>query len=177
MKIAKVLPLYKNGEKHLFTNYRPVSLLSQFSKILEKLFAFRLDKFIDKYQILNDSQYGFRCKNSTSLALLELIEELTNTIDNKESTIGVFIDLKKAFDTIDHSLLLQKIENYGIRGKALTWVKSYLNNRQQYVYFNDTKSDILNISCGIPQGSILGPKFFILYGSGHTKWGQKRRKG
>ena len=73
MKIAKVLPLYKNGEKHLFTNYRPVSLLSQFSKILEKLFAFRLDKFIDKYQILNDSQYGFRCKNSTSLALLELI--------------------------------------------------------------------------------------------------------
>ena len=71
--------------------------------------------------------------------------------------------MKKAFDTIDHSLLLKKIENYGIRGKALTWVKSYLNNRQQYVYFNDTKSDILNISCGVPQGSILGPKFFILY--------------
>ena len=81
--------------------------------------------------------------------MLELIEELTNTIDNKESTIGVFIDLKKAFDTIDHSLLLKKIENYGIRGKALNWVKSYLNNRQQYVYFNDTKSDVLNISCGV----------------------------
>ena len=95
-------------EKHLFTNYRPVSLFTQFSKILEKLFAFRLDTFIDKYQILNDSQYGFRSKNSTSLALLELIEELTNKIDNKESTIGVFIDLKKAFNTIDHSLLLKK---------------------------------------------------------------------
>ena len=163
MKVAKVIPLYKSGEKNVFTNYRPVSLLPQFSKILEKLFNNRLDNFVEKYNLLNESQYGFRNNRSTSLALLELIEDITTSLDNKKSTIGVFIDLKKAFDTIDHNLLLQKLEHFGIRGITYEWIKSYLSNRTQYVQIDDVKSDLLNVICGVPQGSILGPKLFILY--------------
>ena len=113
MKIARVIPLYKAGEKDLFTNYRPVSLLPQFSKIL---FYSRLDKFISKHDILSNSQYGFRQNMSTNLALLELVEELTSLIDKKNKTIGVFIDLKKAFDTIDHDILLKKLDRYEVRG-------------------------------------------------------------
>ena len=107
MKLTKVLPLFKSGPKDEFTNYRPVSLLSQFSKILEKLYADKLDKFISTFKISNNSQYGFRSNCSTSMALMELLEEITNSIDNKKSTIGVFIDLKKAFDTINHGILIK----------------------------------------------------------------------
>ena len=116
MKIARVIPLYKAGEKDLFTNYRPVSLLPQFSKILEKIYYSRLDKFVSKHDILSNSQNGFRQNMSTNLALLELVEELTSSIDKKNKTIGVFIDLKKAFDTIDHYILLKKLDSYGVRG-------------------------------------------------------------
>ena len=127
MKLAKVIPLFKSGDKGSFNNYRPVSLLSQFSKIIEKLFDVRLQSFIDKHDLLSNSQYGFRSKCSTSLALMELVEEISSSLDKKNVTIGVFIDLKKAFDTIDHNLLLNKLEHYGIRGLANDWVKSYLN--------------------------------------------------
>ena len=158
MKLAKVIPLYKTGKQNAFTNYRPVSLLPQFSKILEKLFSEQLDVFIEKQNILCESQYGFRSNRSTSMALLELIEEITSAVDNKKCTIGVFIDLKKAFDTIDHRLLLTKLEHYGIRGVAYDWIKSY-----QYVSVNSCNSEAMNVVCGVPQGSILGPKLFILY--------------
>lgn len=126
MKIAKVMPLYKDGSKNIFTNYRPVSLLPQFSKILEKVFSKRLEKFIDKCGILNESQYGFREKRSTSMAILEAVEEIINSLDKKKITVGIFIDLKKAFDTINHSILLNKLEKYGIRGVAWNWMHSYL---------------------------------------------------
>ena len=108
MKTAKVIPLFKSGEKTNFTNYRPVSLLPQFSKVLEKLFCSRFTKFIERNNVLSDNQYGFRSKHSTSLALINLVEELTDSMDNKNITVGIFIDLKKAFDTIDHELLLKK---------------------------------------------------------------------
>ena len=140
-----------------------MSLLSQFSKILEKLFDSRLQSFIDKNYILNNSQYGFRANCSTSYALVELIEELSSSLDRNKVTVGVFIDLKKAFDTIDHSLLLRKLERYGIRGKANDWVKSYLHHRKQFVQVDEHQSNLLNIVCGVPQGSVLGPKLFILY--------------
>ena len=157
MKTAKVIPLFKSGEKSYFTNYRPASLLPQFSKVLEKLFCSRFTKFIERNEILSDNQYGFRSKHSTSLALIDLVEELTNSIDNKSIAIGIFIDLKKAFDTIDHDLLLKKLEHYGIRGVAHNWLSSYISNRKQFVSYNDTVSNMLKITCGVPQGSILGP--------------------
>ena len=163
MKVAKVVPLFKSGQNNIFTNYRPVSLLPQFSKILEKLFNKRLDKFLNKYNILSESQYGFRENRSTSLALMELIEDLTQALDDRMHTIGVFIDLKKAFDTIDHKILLNKLYHYGLRGKANDWIKSYLEHRKQYVKIENVESDYMDVVCGVPQGSILGPKLFILY--------------
>lgn len=163
MKIAKVIPLYKSGNKHHFTNYRPVSLLPQFSKILEKLFNNRLEKFIDKHKLLTESQYGFRSSRSTSLALLDSIECITNSIDKKQYVAGLFIDLSKAFDTIDHDILIRKLERYGVRGVALDWVRSYLGDRKQFVKLNGGCSLCMDIACGVPQGSVLGPKFFNLY--------------
>lgn len=163
MKVAKVIPLYKTGDKHLFTNYRPVSILPQFSKILEKLFTERLDNFIETHKLLDESQYGFRTNRSTSLALMELIEEITNCIDTKKYVLGIFIDLKKAFDTINHDILIHKLERYGIRGVGLNWVSSYLRSRKQFVEIGDQKSVCMDITCGVPQGSVLGPKLFIMY--------------
>ena len=100
---------------------------------------------------------------STSLAIIELVEEITNSLDNHESTVGVFIDLKKAFDTVDHGILIEKLYHYGIRGIANKWIGSYLMNRYQYVNINGTNSDYMNVLCGVPHGSILGPILFILY--------------
>ena len=147
MKLAKVIPLFKSGDKCCFNNYRPVSLFPQFSKISEKVFTNRLDKFIENYCLLNESQYGFRSNRSTSIALLELIEEITTSLDNKKATVGVFINLKKAFDTIDHNLLLQKLEHYGICGISYDSIKSYFYNRRQYVQINDVKSDLMSVVC------------------------------
>ena len=162
-KIAKVIPVFKSGIKENCSNYRPISLLPQFSKILEKLFNSRLSAFLDKNNIINPSQYGFRENMSTSYALTELINEITSSLNNKMYSIGVFIDLKKAFDTVDHKLLCEKMYFYGIRGVAHNWITSYISNRSQFVCYDEFHSDLLNISCGVPQGSILGPKLFILY--------------
>ena len=140
-----------------------MSILPQFSKILEKIFNNRLDNFIEKHKILTDSQYGFRRNRSTSLALIELIEKITESLDSKKTTVGVFIDLKKAFDTIDHQLLIKKLYFYGVRGTGLNWIESYLTNRQQYVQLGDVNSELLKVLCGVPQGSILGPNLFIIY--------------
>ena len=118
LKIAKVVPLFKSGDKHNFTNYRPVAILPQFFKILEKIFYNRLIFFTDKHETISQCQYGFRNERSTSLALIDLIEQITNAIENKKHTIGICIDLAKAFDTINHDLILNKLEHYGIRGIA-----------------------------------------------------------
>ena len=122
MKVGKVIPLYKAGDRNVFSNYRPISLLSQFSKILEKLFNEKLDKFIDKCNLLNDCQYGFRNKMCTTHALINLVEEISSSLDAKKFSIGVFIDLKKAFDTVNHALLIDKLEFYGVRGPAKMWL-------------------------------------------------------
>ena len=138
-------------------------LLSQFSKILEKIFHNRMMSFIEEKNILYESQYGFRKNMSTSLAILELVENITTSIDDCKSTVGIFIDLKKDFDTVDHDILIKKLDHYGIRGVANKWICSYLMNRSQYVCINDTRSECMNVTCGVPQGSILGPALFILY--------------
>uniref|UniRef100_A0A8C8DB19 Reverse transcriptase domain-containing protein n=1 Tax=Oryzias sinensis TaxID=183150 RepID=A0A8C8DB19_9TELE len=163
MKLAKVIPLYKTGNKHHFTNYRPISLLPQLSKILEKLFECRLDAFMENHKLLSDSQYGFRANRSTSLAIIDFIEQITNAIDQKRYVAGIFIDLKKAFDTINHDILLNKLQRYSIRGIVLDWIRSNLSMRKQFVKLGDVCSTCLDIACGVPQGSVLGPKLFILY--------------
>ena len=163
MKKAKVIHLFKGGDQQEVSNYRPVSILPQFSKILEKIFYNRLVKFISKNNVIYESQYGFRQKHSTNLALMEMIENISTSFDKNMLTTGIFIDLKKAFDTINHSILLQKLTMYGVRGISFDWLTSYLSNRSQYVLYNKTESEDKPISCGIPQGSILGPILFILY--------------
>lgn len=169
MKIAKVIPLYKSGNKHHFTNYRPVSLLPQFSTILEKLFNNRLEEFIDKHKLLTESQYRFRSSRSTSLGLLDSTEYITNSIDKKQHVAGLFLDLRKAFDTIGHDILIRKLERCGVRGVVLNWVLSYLRDRKQFVKLNGCCSLCMDIACGVPQGSVFGPKFFNLYINGICK--------
>ena len=162
-KIAEVIPIHKKGSTEDTNNYRPISLLSIFSKIMEKLMATRLRDYLDLLSIIYPKQFGFRPGFSTSHSLVDITETIRGTLEKKKYGCGIFIDLKKAFDTVNHKILLQKLEHYGIRGNTLLWFKSYLTNRKQYVNLNGTKSDTKEITCGVPQGSVLGPLLFLLY--------------
>lgn len=163
VKVAKVIPIFKSGDKRDTHNYRPISNLPCFSKILERLVYNRLSNFILNFNLLYEKQFGFRPNYSTDMALIQLVDELTEAACNKLYTGGVFIDLLKAFDTIDHGSLLAKLEYYGIRGVALQWFPSYLNNHQQYTSVNNCSSSRKPIAHGVPQGSILEPFLFLLY--------------
>ena len=160
MKLSKIIPIFKSGSNVEFNNYIPISLLCQFSKILEKLYNKRLEKCIDKNNILSTSRYGFRTNMSTSHALIDLVEEIRTSLDKKKYTLGVFIDLKKAFDTVNHSVLIEKLNHYGI-SVTENCIKSYLFGRKQFVNIGECSSDLIQISCGVPHGSVLGPKLFI----------------
>ena len=116
----------------------------------------------EQYNILYRCQFGFRKNYSTNHNLIHLISRISSAIDQRETTVGVFLDLSKAFDTVDHQILFTKLEHYGIRDVALQWIKSYFSCRQQFVQINETCSSMQTIKCGVPQGSILGPLFFIL---------------
>ena len=163
MKIAKVIPLFKKGDKLDPSNYRPISLLSTLSKILEKIIFKRTINFFNKHTVFTNSQFGFRQKHSTIHALLNFIDKVAHAIDNHSHLIGIFLDFSKAFDTINHNILLHKLSHYGIRGKALEWFRNYLSSRKQYVSLNDHNSTLKDIKCGVPQGSLLGPLLFIVY--------------
>ena len=163
MKIARVIPVFKSDDQSLFTNYRPVSVLPSFSKFLERIIYNRLVHYLQSFNILCDNQYGFRKDHSTSLAIIDLYDKISTAFDQGEFAIGLFLDLSKAFDTVDHAILFDKLEYYGIRGLALDWIKNYFSNRTQYVEFNGKSSVRSKISCGVPQGSILGPLFFLIY--------------
>ena len=163
LKISKVIPIHKSGATCNLNNYRPISLLSIFDKIMEKVMHKRLYDFLQKHNILFQNQFGFRKNNSTTSALLQITEKIKESIDNKKYGCGSFIDLSKAFDTVNHEILLRKLEHYGIRGVVLDWFNSYLSNRKQYVYLNGESSQLENITCGVPQGSILGPLLFLIY--------------
>jgi len=163
LKIAKVIPIFKKGTRTSVNNYRPISILSSINKIFEKILYSRLINYIDKFQILYKYQYGFRKNHSTDRALIELVDQIRFSIDNNQVTCGIFVDLSKAFDTVNHEILLGKLEHYGIRGKALELFKSYLSERKQYVQINNCKSQTRSISCGVPQGSVLGPLLFLIF--------------
>ena len=162
-KKAKVIPLHKQLEKILVDNYRPISLLNCFSKLFERLIHKQVISFLHKHALLYQYQFGFREKHSTTLALIEIIDGIKNNIDKGDTTIGTYLDLKKAFDTVNHPILFKKLEHYGIRGMALAFFQSYLRNRKQYVSCNNTTSFISTTEYGVPQGSVLGPLLFIIY--------------
>ena len=161
--VAVVSPLYKAKDPMIVSNYRPISLLSSFSKILEKLMSNSLLDFLNKCDILNKYQFGFRNNHSTYMALIILLENLNNALDKGECSIGIFLDFQRAFDTVNHDILLDKLYHYGIRGPAYDWFSSYLNERYQGVVYNGCESEYTYIQCGVPQGSILGPLLFLIH--------------
>ena len=160
LKVSQFTPVYKRGDATDPTNYRPISTLSPFSKVFEKLIYNQL-YVLEKYSILYKYQFGFRKGYSTEQAILEIIDLLKKAMDKKLVTYGLFLDFSKAFDTINHDILLSKLYRYGIRGNPLRWFENYLYN--QVVKIGDTISSSQTIICGIPQGSTLGPLLFLLY--------------
>ena len=165
MKIAKIIPIFKSGDKSCLNNYRPISLLPAFSKLLEKIVHKRLIAFLQSNNIIYEHQYGFQPKHSTVHPLIHFVKSISDSNDlvTKDLSIGIFLDLSKAFDTVSHSILAQKLNFYGIRGIALSWFESYLSKRTQYVEFKGQKSQMSDVKHGVPQGSILGPLLFLIY--------------
>jgi retron-type reverse transcriptase len=144
-------------------NYRPISVISIIEKTMEKLVYNQLYEYVIKNDMLTNSQHGFRPNHSTDTAMLEIVNKWFHNIDIGQLNGVVFLDLKKAFDTVDHKILLHKLHLYGIKGIALNWFRSYLSNRKQYCRVNDHLSHPLEMVCGIPQGSIHGPLLFLIY--------------
>ena len=163
LKVAKVTPIFKKGDPQIFDNYRPISLLPIFGKIFEKLIYSRVYEFLISQNVIYDKQFGFRKNHSTAHAVNYSINKIINNLEARHHVIGIFIDLSKAFDTIDHEKLLTKLEHCGIRGTPHDLLKSYMHNRVQYTDFQNTFSDHCNIEYGVPQGSVLGPLLFLIY--------------
>ena len=162
-KEARVSPIYKNGAKREPSNYRPISVIPTVSKIFEKIVFDQLNKYFNGNNLLTSCPSGFRSLRSTVTALLEATNSWSVNIDNGLVNVAVFIDLKKAFDTIDHHVILQKLGNYGIDHSSLKWFRSYLTGRTQKCKVNDRLSNSASVKCGIPQGSNLGPLLFLIY--------------
>ena len=164
LKTAKVVPVFKKDSKLDYSNYRPISLLSNIEKILEKLMYKRLYTFLNKNNVIYNLQFGFRQQYSTSHALINITENIRKALDDGNIGCGVFVDLQKAFDTVDHQIMLAKLNHYRIRMVVSNdWLKSYLSNCNQYLSINGYESGLAALDCGVPQGSVLGPLLFLLY--------------
>lgn len=163
LKQSKIIPIYKNGSKADTNNYRPIAISSPIAKIVESAFKRRLMYHLLANNILCNEQYGFRTSCNTTIALYDLCTRIQDNVYAKLKTAALFLDLQKAFDTVSVDLLLEKTKSIGIEGRASSWLESYLRNRKQYVHVNNADSDHLVISCGVPQGSILGPILFLIF--------------
>ena len=163
LKISKINPIHKKDSKLMISNYRPISILSNVNKIIEKLMFKRLYNFLETYKCIYELQFGFRAKHSTNHALLSITKQIQDAINNDNIAIGIFIDLQKAHDTVNHTILLRKLDHYGVRGTANKWFESYLTNRKQFVTINGFNSKETTIKHGVPQGSVLGPLLFLIY--------------
>ena len=163
LKTAKVIPLHKNGSFENPSNYRLISLLSSLSKVFEKVLNTRMVEFLEKHQLLSNEQFGFRPRRSCTHAIASVTELVPNVIDSQKMGFACFIGFQKAFDTIDHSLLIKKLQNLGFRGKTSTLIASFLSDRKQFVVDGSKESKKMKINVGVPQGSILGPLLFLLF--------------
>ena len=164
LKIAKVTPLFKKGNNMFMDKYHPISLLPCFSKILERIIYNRLRFFFSENKILYKKQFGFQKQHSTDHAIVHLVNEILKYFENNCYILGVFIDLTKAFDTVDHNILLKKLFHYEVRGNTLKLLESYLQNRKQYIaYKNSSKTEFKNVICGVRQGSVFGPLLFLIF--------------
>ena len=162
-KEAIITPIFKDGDKTNMSNYRPISVLPFMSKILERAMSLRILHYLDTFKFISKNQYGFQRKISTSDAITDLTEQIYKNLDDKEHTIAIFLDLKKAFDTVNHDILIRKLQNYGCRGIPLNWFHSFLRDRKQCVKIGDAISEMKTVNIGVAQGSILGPLLFLLY--------------
>jgi hypothetical protein len=163
LKIAQVLPIFKKGSKLLTCNYRPISLLSNLNKIFEKVIYSRVYNYFDINNLFYSLQFGFREKHSTNHALISIVDKINEALDNNKVACGVFVDFQKAFDTVNHEILLQKLSHYGIGGSINDWFRSYLHERKQYVSILGFNSSYSTLQHGVPQGSVLGPLLFLIY--------------
>jgi len=163
LKSAVVIPIHKKDDTDVCSNYRPISILPVFSKIFEKAVGQRLTAHFERSSVISPNQHGYMAKRSTATALVQLISSINSALDDKQKALLMACDLSKAFDTIQHDVLLEKLQHYGIRGSMQRLIKSYLTERTQMVRWRGDYSDSLLLGCGVPQGSILGPMLFIVY--------------
>ena len=160
-KIASIVPLPKEGDLSQCTNYRPISLLPLPGKLLEHIIHNRTVTFCGEHQILNTKQGGFRKKHSITSTVAKLTDNLYQAINDHDYSIATFIDFSKAFDTVNHEILLHKLGKIGIKGNSKKLIKNYLENRKQLTNVNGIDSDLATVTCGVPQGSVVGPFFFL----------------
>ena len=163
LKKAVVLPLFKKDDPEIMSNYRPISILPMLSKIIEKCIKTRLVHYFTRNNLFNKIQFGFLAGKSTQDAMIHLTEKIYSNLHDKLSTIAVFIDFSKCFDTLNRDILIKKLEIYGVRGVPLDLLKSYLENRYQAVKVNNVMSNFMPINVGVPQGSVLGPILYLIY--------------
>ena len=163
LKVARVISLFKKGNRHDPNNYRPISILPSISKVFEKVIQMQIVDFFDTNCLFSSGQYGFRSNHSTELAALELADHLYTSMDKGDIALSIFIDLSKAFDCLNHQILLKKLCYYGFSNQALNLMTSYLSNRKQFVEVSGISSNQVGINTGVPQGSILGPLLFLIY--------------